>query len=106
RLEGDGVEVDAPAAAAAVAEVALVFEESRKGSDRVGFLHRADGDLSGPVRARGDEPRPAPVGAFQCHGTSDGGLDRAATDRGVRAGGGPTTSDPRPRPRVWSTRVA
>src|SRR2546422_7335130 len=93
-LAGDGVEVHAPAAAAAVAGVAHVFEESRQGSDRVGFLHRAHGDLSGPVRARGAEPRPAPVGAFQCHGTSDGGLDRAATDRGVRAGGGPTTSDP------------
>src|SRR5947208_9008265 len=34
------------------------------------------------------------AGAFQCHGTSDRGLDWTATDRGVRAGGGPTPSDP------------
>src|SRR5438093_281937 len=88
RVEG------APAAAPAVAGVAHVFEESRQGSDRVGFLHGAHGDLSGPVRARGAEPRPAPAGAFQCHGTSDRGLDWTATDRGVRAGGGPTPSDP------------
>src|SRR2546427_1444280 len=30
-----------------------VFEESRQGSDRGGFLHGAHGDLSGPVRACG-----------------------------------------------------
>src|SRR2546425_58249 len=47
--------------------------------------------------------RPAPAGAFQCHGTSDLGLDWAATDRGVRAGGGPTASDPGPRPGLWRT---
>src|SRR5207247_4346899 len=93
-IAGDGFEVPVPGAAAAVAGVAHVFEESRQGSDRVGFLHCAHGDLSGPVRARGAEPRPAPAGAFQCHGTSDRGLDWTATDRGVRAGGGPTPSDP------------
>src|SRR6059036_3190701 len=93
-IAGDGFEVHAPAAAAAVAGVAHIFEESRQGSDRVGFLHGAHSDLSGPVRARGAEPRPASAGAFQCHGTSDRGLDWAATDRGVRAGGGPTASDP------------
>src|SRR6266581_4155095 len=82
-----------PAAAAAVAGVAHVFEESRQGSDRVGFLHGAHGDLSGPVRARGAEPRPAPAGAFQYHGTSDRGVDWATADRGVRAGGA-TESDP------------
>src|SRR5881628_532347 len=76
-----------------VAGVAHVFGESRQGSDRVGFLHGAHGDFSGPVRARGAEPRPAPAGAFQCHGTSDRGLDWATTDRGVRAGGA-TASDP------------
>ena len=92
-LAGDGVEVHAPAAAAAVAGVAHVFGESRQGSDRVGFLHGAHGDFSGPVRARGAEPRPAPAGAFQCHGTSDRGLDWATADRGVRAGGA-TESDP------------
>src|SRR5204863_857075 len=92
-IAGDGLEVHAPAAAAAVAGVAHVFEESRQGSDRVGFLHGAHGDLSGPVRARGAEPRPAPAGAFQCHGTSDRGLDWATADRGVRAGGA-TASDP------------
>src|SRR5437016_7999920 len=63
-IAGDGFEVHGPAAAAAVAGVARVFEESRQGSDRVGFLHGAHGDLSGPVRARGAEPRPAPAGAF------------------------------------------
>src|SRR5256886_3593982 len=87
-IAGDGFEVHAPAAAAADAGVAHVFEESRQGSDRVGFLHGAHGDLSGPVRARGAAPRPASAGAFQCHGTSDRGLDWATTDRGVRAGGG------------------
>src|SRR5438309_3381530 len=86
-----------------VAGVAHVFGESRQGSDRVGFLHGAHGDVSSPVRARGAEPRPAPAGAFQCHGTSDLGLDWAATDRGVRAGGGPTASDPGPRPGLWRT---
>src|SRR5438309_2029201 len=102
-IAGDGLEVHAPASAAAVAGVAHVFEESRQGSDRVGFLHGAHSDLSGPVRARGAEPRPAPAGAFQCHGTSDRGLDCATTDRGVRAGGGPTASDPGPRPGLWRT---
>src|SRR5437870_11830123 len=92
-LAGDGVEVHAPAAAAAVAGVAHVFGESRQGSDRVGFLHGAHGDFSGPVRARGAEPRPAPAGAFQCHGTSDRGSDWATTHRGVGAGGA-TESDP------------
>src|SRR5881397_3396788 len=92
-IAGDGLEVHAPAAAAAVAGVAHVFGESRHGSDRVGFLHGAHGDFSGPVRARGAEPRPAPAGAFQCHGTSDRGLDWATADRGVRAGGA-TASDP------------
>src|SRR2546422_7594148 len=102
-IAGDGFEVHAPAAAAAVAGVAHIFEESRQGSDRVGFLHGAHSDLSGPVRARGAEPRPASAGAFQCHGTSDRGLDCATTDRGVRAGGGPTASDPGPRPGLWRT---
>ena len=57
----------------------------------------------GPVRARGAEPRPAPAGAFQCHGTSDRGVDWAATDRGVQARGGPKKSDPGPRPGLWRT---
>src|SRR5437867_5252189 len=71
------------------------------GSDRVGFLHGVHGDVSGPVRAGGAEPRPAPAGAFQCHRASDRGLDRSATGRGVRAGGDPTESDPGPRPGLW-----
>src|SRR5437879_1844576 len=50
-----------------------------------------------------EDPRRAPAGAFQCHGTSELGLDWAATDRGVRAGGGPTASDPGPRPGLWRT---
>jgi hypothetical protein len=62
-IAGDGFEVHAPAAAAAGAGVAHVLDESRQGSDRVGFLHGAHGDLSGPVRARGAEPRPAAAGA-------------------------------------------
>src|SRR5207302_8854833 len=102
-LAGDGVEVHAPAAAAAVAGVAHVFEESRPGSDRVGFLHGAHGDLSSPVRACGAKPRPAPAGAFQCHRASDRGVDRSATGRGVRTGGDPTVSDPGPRPGLWRT---
>src|SRR5437870_996438 len=102
-IAGDGFEVPVPGAAAAVAGVAHVFEESRQGSDRVGFLHGAHGDLSSPVRARGAEPQPAPAGAFQCHGTSDRGVDRSAAGRGVRAGGDPTASDPGPRPGLWRT---
>src|SRR2546425_7851408 len=84
-IAGDGVEVHAPTAAAAVAGVAHVFEESHQESDRVGFLHCTHGDLSGPVRARGAAPRSAAAGAFQCHGTSDRGVDRSATGRGVRS---------------------
>src|SRR5438094_1044308 len=93
-IAGDGFEIRAPASEAAVAGVARVFEEPRQGSDRVGFLHGADGDLSGPVRTCGAEPRPAPAGAFQCHRASDCGVDRSATGRGVRTGGNPTVSDP------------
>ena len=51
-LGGDGVEVHGPASPAAVASVARVSDEPREGADRVGFLHGADGDFSGPVRAR------------------------------------------------------
>src|SRR2546426_6592440 len=93
-IAGDGFEVHAPAAAAAVAGVARIFAESRQGFDRVGFLHGAHGDLSGSVRARGAEARPAPAGAFQCHRASDRGVDRSATGRSVRAGGDSTPSDP------------
>src|SRR5881296_537217 len=45
-LASDGFEVHAPASAAAVTGVAHVFDEPRQGSDRVGFLHGAHGDLS------------------------------------------------------------
>src|SRR6266581_1334763 len=45
-LAGDGVEVHGPASEAAVAGVANILEEPRPGSDRVGFLHGADRDLS------------------------------------------------------------
>src|SRR3989442_1376353 len=45
-LASDGFEVHAPASAAAVTGVAHVSEEPRQGSDRVGFLHGAHGDLS------------------------------------------------------------
>src|SRR5437870_7606218 len=55
------------------------FEKSRKGSHRVGFLHGADGDLSGPVRAGDADPQPAPAGAFQCHRAPDGGMDGSPT---------------------------
>jgi transposase InsO family protein len=44
-LAGSGFEVHAPAPAAAVAGVASVFKESRLGSDGLGLLHGADGDL-------------------------------------------------------------
>jgi hypothetical protein len=85
---GDGVEVHGPASEAAVAGVAHVFEESRQGSHRAGFLHGAHGDVSSPVRPRDADPQPAPDRAFQCDGASDGGMDGAPTARGVRAGGG------------------
>src|SRR5438309_6520 len=55
-LAGDGLEVHASAAAAAVTGVAGVSEESRQGANRVGFLHGAHGNLSGLVCARGAEP--------------------------------------------------
>jgi transposase InsO family protein len=50
---------------------ARILEASRQGSDRVGFLHGTHGDLSGPVRTRVAEARPAPAGAFQCHRASE-----------------------------------
>src|SRR2546422_1430679 len=98
-LASDGFEVHAPASAPAVTGAAHVSDEPRQGSDRVGFLHGAHGDLSSPVCARGAEPPSAPAGAFQCHRAPDGGMDGATTDRGVRAGGEPSASDPGPRSR-------
>src|SRR6058998_3918748 len=83
--------------------MARVFEESRQGPDRRGFLHRPYGDVSDPVRARGAAPSPAPAGAFQCHRASDCEMDRSATGRGVRAGGDATVSDPGPRPGLRRT---
>jgi len=56
-LAGDGFEVYGPASKVAVTDVAHVPEEPRDGPDRVGFLHGAHGDLSGPVCARDAEPR-------------------------------------------------
>src|SRR5206468_1871336 len=105
-LAGVGVEVHAPASAAAVPGVARIFEEPHQGSDRVGFLYGAHGDLSGPVRACGAEPRPAPTGAFQCHRASECGMDRSATGRGVRAGGNATVPDPGPRSGLRRTILA
>src|SRR2546425_1505271 len=102
-LASDGFEVHAPASAAAVTGVAHVSDEPRQGSDRVGFLHGAHGDLSSPVCARGAEPPSAPAGAFQCHRAPDGGMDGATTDRGVRAGGEPSASDPGPGSGLWRT---
>src|SRR5207244_6356461 len=46
-------------------------------------------------------PGRPPAGAFQCHRAPSRGVDRAATGRGVRVGGGPTESDPGPRPDLW-----
>jgi len=102
-LAGDGFEVHAPAAEAAVTGVAHVSEEPRPGSDRVGFLHGPDRDLSSAVCARGVEPRAAPAAAFQYHGASDRRVDGAAADRGVRAGGQPSVSDPGSGPGLWRT---
>ena len=72
-LASDGFEVHDPPSAAAVAGVAHVFEESREGPNRVGFVHGSHRDLSGVVRARDPDPQPAPAGALQCHGASDWG---------------------------------
>jgi tetratricopeptide (TPR) repeat protein len=79
-LGGDGFEIHGPASAAAVTGVARVSEEPRQGSDRVGFLHGAYRDLSGPVRVRGAEPRPALI--LLCAGTTclrAGRIDGAAS---------------------------
>src|SRR5882724_2745096 len=102
-LAGDGFEVHAPAAEAAVTGVAPVSEEPRPGSDRVGFLHGPDRDLSSAVCAGGVEPRAAPAATFQYHGASDRRVDGAAADRGVRAGGQPSVSDPGSGPGLWRT---
>src|SRR5256886_8428119 len=102
-LAGDGFEVHAPAAEAAVTGMAHVSEEPRPGTDRVGFLHGPDRDLSSAVCARGVEPRAAPAAAFQYHGASDRRVDGATTDRGVRAGGQPSVSDPGSGPSLWRT---
>src|SRR5439155_14105108 len=93
----------APAAEAAVTGVAHVSEEPRPGSDRVGFLHGPDRDLSSAVCARGVEPRAAPAAAFQYHGASDRRVDGATTDRGVRAGREPSPSDSGPGSGPWRT---
>src|SRR5437660_5779185 len=100
-LAGNGFEVHGPASEAAVAGVADIFEEPRPGSDRVGFLHGAQRDLSSPVRARDTDPQQAPAGASQCHGASDCGMDGAPTARGVRAGGGAPVSHSGQRPSLW-----
>jgi len=102
-VSGDGVEVHAPTSTAAIASVAHVFEESRPGSNRVGFLHGAHRDLSSAVRARDAELRPAAAGAFQCDGASDRGMDGAATARGVCDGGGAPVSASGPRSSLWRT---
>src|SRR2546422_1000933 len=100
---GDGFAVHAPASAAAVAGVARVSDEPCPRSDRVGFLHGADGDLSSALCADRAEPRPAPAGAFQCHRAPDGGMDGTTTDRGVRAGRESSASDPGPGSGLWRT---
>jgi hypothetical protein len=89
-LPSHGIEVHAPASAATIAGVAHVFEESRLASHRLGFLHGADGDLSGAVRACDADLQAMSAGAFQCHQASDGGMDGATTHRGVRAGREPS----------------
>jgi len=100
---GDGFAVHAPASAAAVAGMARLSDEPCPRSDRVGFLHGADGDLSSALCADRAEPRPAPAGAFQCHRAPDGGMDGTTTDRGVRAGREPSASDPGPGSGLWRT---
>src|SRR5262245_1993605 len=105
-VAGHGVEVHAPAPAAAVAGVASVSKEPRQGSDRLGFLHGTHGDFSSALRACGAEPRPAPAGAFQCYRAPDRGMDGAATAPGVRPGGGSAVSAPRQRPSLWRTILA
>ena len=62
------------------------FLKNHAKDGRVGFPHGAHGDLSGPVRACGAQPRPAAAGAFQCHRASDRGVDRSATGRGAQSG--------------------
>src|SRR5256885_6909985 len=98
---GDGFAVHAPASAAAVAGMARLSDEPCPRSDRVGFLHGADSDLSSALCADRAEPRPAPAGAFQCHRAPDGGMDGAPTARGVRAGREPSASDPGPGSGLW-----
>src|SRR5207249_11858189 len=100
---GDGFAVHAPASAAAVAGMARLSDEPCPRSDRVGFLHGADGDLSSALCADRAEPRPAPAGAFQCHRAPDGGMDGTTTDRGVRAGRESSASDPGPGSGLWRT---
>jgi len=60
------------------------FLKNHRRSHGVGFLHGADGDVSGAIRARPADPQPAPVGAFQCDRAPDRGMDGAPTARGVR----------------------
>src|SRR2546427_5715009 len=102
-LAGDGVEVHGPASEAAVTGMANILEEPRRSCDRVGFLHGADRDLSSTVRARDADAQPTQAGAFQCHRAPDGGMDGTTTDRGVRAGREPSSSDPGPGSGLWRT---
>src|SRR5436309_14598187 len=69
-LAGDGVEIYAPAAEAAVTGVAHVTEQPRPGSDRDGFLHGPYSDVSSAVCAGGDEPLAALAAAFRYNGAS------------------------------------
>src|SRR5438093_7725887 len=88
-LAGDGVEVHPAASEATVAGVARVSEEPCQGSDRLGFLHGTDSDLSSAVCASRAEPRPGRLGPFYFTGHPTGGRKGRPTVEACRAGGGP-----------------
>src|ERR1035438_7922961 len=68
---------------AAVAKLADIPGESREDHGVGRLLHRPDHPVSGPVRVPGPGSRPKADRAFQRHRPSDGGVDRAATARGL-----------------------
>ena len=83
-----------------LADVAYVLGQPHPPNHRRGFLRRADGDVPAPVRPGDPRARAATRRSCGCHRPSDGGMDGAATPRGVPVGAGAAVSPPRSRPRV------
>ena len=87
-------------AQAFVAHLADLPGEPRRGPRQHRLLHRADGEVHGPVRLPGARSPPSSGGPFQRHHEPDDGLDRATGRRGVPLGRGSPIPVARPRQRL------